>query len=243
MSRTICISGFSELTRGWANEQPDGVELWVMNEAHTYLKREAQYWFQLHPRYWNREAARKAKIPEDGYGRHPIHLETLKTLSMPIWMQEVDERIPASAKYPYEEIVERYGRPWVGGGKRPYLTSTAAYMVALAVKEHDDGKTVGELRMAGIELAIGTEYFHQRACLEYWLGIAYGKGINIELAPSGTSILTGPIYTRDHLSPLYPEALEQMQIDEEKGLDMPYVAVMEDEDGNPVGLPEEEAVV
>ena len=52
MGRRICLVGFSELSRNWANEQPDDVEIWGLNETHQFLKRCDRY-FQIHPRNWN----------------------------------------------------------------------------------------------------------------------------------------------------------------------------------------------
>ena len=52
MGRRICLVGFSELSRTWANEQPDDVEIWGLNETHQFLKRCDRY-FQIHPRNWN----------------------------------------------------------------------------------------------------------------------------------------------------------------------------------------------
>ncbi len=82
-----------------------------MNEAHTYLKRKASRWFQIHPRNWNEAKSKEYGWPTDVYGRPPQHIELLQKLSVPVMMQEVDERIPTSVKYPLDEIKERYGIP------------------------------------------------------------------------------------------------------------------------------------
>lgn len=243
--RTICLSGFSALSREWANEQPPDVEIWAMNEANVYLKRHPKMrWFQLHPRNWNAAKAAENGWNPDDYGRPDSHIQFLSKCEWPVYMQEPDPRIPTSVRYPYEAIAERYGFPWVDGTKRPYLTSTAAYMLALAVYEHDTALVtwprrpglhdlVGEIRLAGIELAIGTEYFHQRPCLEFWCGMAMGRGIRIAQSPYGTSILNGQIYAREHGEPLYPESMTAMAVTAgEPG----FAAVMEDAEGNPVGL-------
>lgn len=207
-----------------------------MNEAHIYLRKPAHYWFQLHPKNWNAAKARENKWPEDGYGRPPQHLETLQQIPCPIWMQDVDERIPTSVKYPYDEIVERYGYDWVDGKKRPYLTSTAAYMLALLVYEHDNGMKVDRVRLAGIELAIGTEYFHQRGCVEHWLGIATGRGIRFDQNPYGSALLNGPIYAREHADPLYPESMQTLGNLRGRVSEIPVISMAEDEAGEPVGL-------
>lgn len=282
--RIICISGFSELTRGWVNEQEPEVEIWAMNEAHIYLERPASRYFQIHPRTWNsppegqkgwvqvgycencgwgtsapaddaekiavvKKLSQKHaddnpthdvnygtdSIEPDGFGRPKYHLEFLKRCGVPVYTYGVDERIPTSVAYPYDEIVERYGTDWIGDTKRPYLTSTAAYMLALAVYEHDNGETVDEIRLAGIELSIGTEYFHQKPCVEFWLGMAMGRGIRIGQSPYGTSLLVGQIYAREHGESLFPESMKSFKFTEVPA-DTPSVVMLEDREGNPVGL-------
>lgn len=174
------------------------------------------------------------RMRKNGYGRPPHHLKWLQNCGIPVYMHKVDKRVPTSVEYPYDEIVERYGSVWANGKKRPYLTSSAAYMLALVVLEHDRGQTVDKLYLAGIELAIGTEYFHQRPCVEHWLGIMKGKGIEVVQSPYGTSLLTGPIYAREHTQSLFPESLKAMEFT--LPANAPLASVKEDEDGDPIGL-------
>ncbi len=283
MGRHICVAGFASLSREWANELPDSVELWAMNEGHYHLKRPASRWFQVHPKNWRaqpvgikayatvgtcstcgwgdtgtpdkEESVKRVhqmtqnhanKNPEhdvefgtvrmhkNGYGRPPHHLKWLKNCGIPVYQQKVDPRIPTSVKFPLEEIRKKYGYEWVGGHQRPYLTSSAAYMIALAVYEHDLGDTVDTLYIAGIELAIGTEYFHQRPCVEHWLGIAVGRGIKLAPSPYGTAILQGAIYAVENSEPLFPDSMMGTPLTVPENAKI--ASVLEDEDGNAIGL-------
>jgi hypothetical protein len=67
-------------------------------------------------------------------------------------------------------------------------------MVALAILEHDIGETVGEIGLWGINMAqhgkskgigsagwFASEYARQRPSVEYWLGVAEGKGIKVTI--------------------------------------------------------------
>ena len=83
---------------------------------------------------------------------------------------------------------------------RLYLTSTSAYMLALALYEHLNGDTIDEVHMAGIEMAVGTEYSLQKPCVEYWLGRLAGSGVTIVRAPM-TELLRAPLYAIDHEMP------------------------------------------
>ena len=53
-------------------------------------------------------------------------------------------------------------------------------------------------------MAIGTEYVHQRPCLEWYLGIARGLGIKVHLPTKwGSPVLQGPIYAIDTAAPIF----------------------------------------
>lgn len=234
--RKICVSGFSGLSADWANQLPEETEIWAMNEAYLYLKRPASRYFQIHPRNWNEAKSVERGWPTDCYGRPPEHIQRLAESNVPVYMWEEDERVPNSVQYPYDEIVERYGMTWMPGVKRPYLTSTASYMMALAIYEHDNGDRIESIDIAGIELSVGTEYFHQRPCFEYWCGVATGRGIKVNRPPTGSAILMGPIYGREHANSLYPESMQAVEILYDPSNNSETVAVMQDGEGNPVGL-------
>lgn len=68
----------------------------------------------------------------------------------------------------------------------PYLTSSAAYMMALAILRGAD-----EIGLYGCDMAVDDdEYFYQRPCVEAWIGFARGRGIKVtipEVSPLGKS--------------------------------------------------------
>lgn len=211
MGRTICIVGFASSSRKWSEEQPEGVEIWGLNELHIkpFGLSVASRWFQIHPRNWKeqqREISNGEPMEEedkDTFGRGRKHLEWLKECGIPVYMNHVDERIPTAVKYPLEQITESVGIEDIAGIKRAYLTSSPAFMIALALHEHLQGDTVDEIRLAGIELSVGTEYFNQRPCMEYYIGLAKGMGIKVSLppAPYACSLLASPIYSIDEELP------------------------------------------
>ena len=283
MGRRICLVGFSELSRTWANEQPDDVEIWGLNETHQFLKRCDRY-FQIHPRQWNaalvnakgvtfsghcndcgwektakpddpaavelvKGFAQKhknehdaheveygiARFSADTYGRTPHHMAFLARCKVPVYMQEVDERIPGSIRYPFEAVTESLGLPDVTGRKRLYLTSSPAWMLALAIYEHKCGQIIDEIRLAGVEMLIGTEYARQKPCIEFWLGLAMGMGIEVKVAPTGSAILSDAIYAIDYLEPLRNPGEMVYPVRMKEGISLPSVAMAE-HDGKPLGL-------
>ena len=45
-----------------------------------------------------------------------------------------------------------------------------------------------EIALYGIDLIVGTEYSEQKACLEFWLGMAHARGINVRI-PTASALL------------------------------------------------------
>ena len=202
MGRKICLVGQATKTAWYAESLPSDVEMWGQNESYTVQKRGTR-WFQIHPRAWRKaEVLELGEFEADFYGRRPDHVEILSKLEIPVYMKEVDERVPASVKYPFDEITAMLGEipPETPDEPRLYLTSTSAYMLALALYEHLNGDTVDEMHMAGIEMAVGTEYSLQKPCVEYWLGRLAGSGVTIVRAPM-TELLRAPLYAIDHEMP------------------------------------------
>ena len=98
-------------------------------------------------------------------------------------MQNVDERVPTSIKYPIQEVCESVGTA--------YFTSSPAYAIGLAIHEKVD-----EIKLFGINNSSSIEYFKQKACIEYLLGLARGRGIQVTLT-ADCPLLKAPLYASD----------------------------------------------
>lgn len=94
----------------------------------------------------------------------------------------VGREFPATAEhvqtFPFDEANALFGSE--------YLTSSTAYMMALAIL---DGAS--EIGVYGSDMSVDDhEYFWQRPCLEAWIGFAKGRGIRVtipEVSPIGRS--------------------------------------------------------
>lgn len=174
--RKVCIVGAAGPSNRWANDLEEGVEIWSMNLCHRFIQPgKATRWFQMHHRMHNANNGH----PPGHFGRPLDHDEFLQGLDIPVYMQEVDPLIPSSVRYPLEEIVGKW---------RPYFTSTVPYMIALALHEGVD-----EIGLLGIYLNTTQEYQAHRPCVEYWLGVADGMGVEVWL-PEGTDLAEAPLY-------------------------------------------------
>lgn len=162
------------MSRDMAFREPRGVEMWSVNTGHAcfsedQLKRFTR-WFQLHPR---------SEFEANNQDR-PEHLQWLCSCGIPVYMEDEWVDIPTSVRYPRQEIVQKFGID--------YFTSSIAYMIALAMYENFD-----EIHLYGVDMPSETEYYHERPCVEFWLGCAHRQGIKIVI-PECCPLLKGKRY-------------------------------------------------
>lgn len=93
-----------------------------------------------------------------------------------IYTTKAWKRFPQAEEYPLHEIVEHF--------KTCYFTSSIEYMIAYAL-----WKGVKTLKFYGCNMTVKFEYEIQKAGMEYWIGVARGMGVNIQLQPKYTSLL------------------------------------------------------
>lgn len=83
-------------------------------------------------------------------------------------LQEPHPELENSSAYPIDRITSKFGR---------YFTSTASYMIALAIDEGAEG-----IGLFGVNMSTEGEYRNQRSCCEYLVGVARGMGIKVHIA-------------------------------------------------------------
>lgn len=184
----IAICGFASSSRGFAPVNDPNWEIWGLNQLYRHMPR-ADRWFDIH-KVWNAET-----VPNEDYGGW------IKECGIPFYMYATEPDMPTTVRYPIERLCAKFN---------DYFTSTIAYMLALAIDEIDmivDAKIVkGALRerveegmgvrdalaslyaehsigIFGVDLVVGEEYFWQKACAEWWIGVACARGITMVLPP------------------------------------------------------------
>jgi len=152
MRKKVAIIG-NGLTRKHAPYEDDSWDIWGLNEIE---QPRVDVWFEMHPIEVQSER----------------ELKWLKRCKKPIYMLEKYESIPKSYSYPLEEVLKV-------PGARDYFTCTFAYQIALALH-----LTYEEIGLWGMQLANGTarEQTVERMCVEWWLGLAIGKGVKVTTA-------------------------------------------------------------
>tara|TARA_R100000808_G_scaffold18710_1_gene40911 strand:- start:5229 stop:6239 length:1011 start_codon:yes stop_codon:yes gene_type:complete len=179
IKKEVCIFGYAEETRNLVFELPDSVEVWGINMAHMFLgdKRKAQRWLQIHPRDWSSQGQ-----PATGYwGRPRAHFEFLQRFEGKIIMSYDEPDLPQSELFPFEKFRKKYGRE--------YFTNSFSYLMAMAI---DEG--YGRIYLYGINLTALDEYIHQRPCMEYWIGQAEARGIDVIIPPASALVKANTSY-------------------------------------------------
>lgn len=116
-------------------------------------------WFEMHDRsLWSR--------------RGHEYIETLRTSEVPIYMQRHYDDIPASVAFPVEQVAEVIGAD--------YFNSSIAYMLGLAILQSRD------IEVWGVDNHTDSEWWFERPCNEYLIGVARGKGLNVWIHPDSS---------------------------------------------------------
>lgn len=105
----------------------------------------------------------------------------LKKHPGPVYTSVVRDGYPGLVAFPLEQVLNRSADH---NGGAPYFNSTTAYAVAYAIHIG-----VKKISLYGIDYTLPDRHKGEkgRACVEYWLGVAAARGIEISVA--GTSTL------------------------------------------------------
>ena len=175
-ARKIAIVGFARPHRDLAPYDDPSWEIWGVNDAWSFMPR-SDRWFEIHSLAVHEWELRRAKG----------HIEFLASYDGPLYMIDHYDQYPNSIAFPLAEVLEGLGRV--------YLTSSIAYMLALAIHENPE-----EIGMWGVDMRSQTEYAKQRPACEWLIGVAEGRGIKVTL-PEGCALMQGELYGRGDLKP------------------------------------------
>lgn len=249
-SDRIAIVGFALNSRPYIPWDDPDLEIFSLNEGYNFgwIKRWDR-WMQIHPRWdfmrnsnmndpnhflWlkNQEgpcvtckttgtvvpvqdaARQRIQCPScNGTGLYKPPASRLDP-AFPIYMQRRHDDIPNSVAYPLAEVSKNLMPE--SNNQVDYFTSSLAFMFGLGVL-----MGYKRIELYGFEMGAQTEYAYQRACAEYVIGLAQGRGVEVFI-PKQSSLLQGPLYAYKHMKQGYRQNLEMRgnfltkQLDEEK---------------------------
>jgi hypothetical protein len=177
--KKLAIVGTGSETRGNAPFEDASFDIWVLNEAANsqWCKRWSAC-FQMH----------EPEIYTGHNTKDPQHWEWLQqSHGKPIYMQEHDERVPDSVRFPLEDAITLAGFQ--------YFSSTLAMMCALAILQRYE-----YVEFYGFEFSV-TEYQSQREGFNFWIGFLKGRlgaeNVHPKLTHLGKDIFESPLYGYD----------------------------------------------
>ena len=141
-------------------------EIWSHTAAHNLCQRVDRY-FELHP----------SKVWKEPKHWDPDYRRWLTRQTTPIYMQRRYRSIPASRRYPRQQILAEF---------RAHFGNQVDWMIALALTEG-----VTHLGLFGVHYAATSERYTQLISLKYWLGFLEGRGVQLVLPP-GCPVFTNP---------------------------------------------------
>lgn len=159
----VALVGGAPSTQMLAPFDDPSWKIWVLgNQLSCYVDKRIDRIFEIH---------------DDDLAKKPGYADALAKTGVPL---VVGEKFPHKGErikvFPFDKARKFFDKD--------YLTSSAAYMIALALLEG-----YREIGLYGFDMAVDdAEYFHQRPCMEAWLGLAIGKGVKITI-PDASPVL------------------------------------------------------
>ncbi len=95
-------------------------------------------------------------------------IDMVNRAGVPYFSSQAHPEIPLSREYPLKEVMDAL--------KVPYLANTIAYMLAYAIYQK-----VNSITLYGVAQMGTHEYVAERGSVEFWLGMAMGMGIEVNI--------------------------------------------------------------
>lgn len=114
------------------------------------------------------------------------YLDWLASLTVPLYMREA--YLPNATPYPFEAVFNLTRHVHHNGKPLKFLTSTVSMAIALAIVQERP-----RIDLYGFEFLDRREYIEQREAYCFWLGLAAGRGIPLEVCGSN-SFFDVPVY-------------------------------------------------
>lgn len=181
-NRKVIIVGFAESTRQLVPFSRTDYEVWGLNELYRapwdgrYGQPRWDRWFEMH-----------RPSQADFKHRSQEHFKYLSKLSCPVFMADRVPEVPNSVRYPIEAVEAAFCNMPPKANR--YFTNTISYQIALAILEG-----YGEIRIYGVDMAQASEYGVERPSCEWWMGVAFGRGIKLWLPDACDMLKTAYLY-------------------------------------------------
>ena len=143
----------------WPDGKEPGTEIWCINRSFRGQEDcDRVYMMDRIEHFWPSEH------------RKQQFLTAVNALTCRVIMKDLRPEVPRAERFPIEDLLSRL--PY------PFFTCTLAYMIAQAIRERFDRIVMHRIYV----LPQSTEYFEQLPCIDFWLGVAIGQGIKVDVS-------------------------------------------------------------
>ena len=209
----VCIVGCasSKDIVPWGDKD---TEFWGVNNLYGIELEGAHYdrWFEIHNIWSTPGTDNLIRRGSADFRGQPVleYLQGLAKLDICIYMQKHwPELIPKSVPLPIEDMVQWFLSKGLPLDQCRYITNTISYEIALAIY-----LGFKEIQVWGVDMAVGTEYEHQRPSCEFWLGVARGMGINVVIPAQADLLKTRFVYGfEEKQHDLWRDKVEKVRVD------------------------------
>jgi hypothetical protein len=157
-------------------------EVWVLNGSDSNNREpyteKFDKWFDLH----NFEGEDTKHIVTQDY------INFIDSIGDKAVLMFEHQQAPNATIFPHKEITDKF---------TPYFTNSISWMIAYAI-------TLGceKLGLYGVHMAHSSEYGQQRPSCEYYIGLARGMGIEVEIQKNSTLLQSSYLYGLDETNPI-----------------------------------------
>ncbi len=154
-------------------------ECWGLNDLYR-IRRDIHWtrWFEIHDFKMSKGTWLRRGSSEFRGMKVDSYLSDLGALNIPVYMKDFNPLVPNAVKYPIEEVVDEFGN---------YIGGTPCYMIAMAIKLGFEEIAMFGAKFTGV-------YLFERPSVEYFLGIARGRGIKIYISPDTNLLSSSRVY-------------------------------------------------
>ena len=174
---------------GWEDApltyKDENIQCWGLNNH--IMSRPLDIVFEPHDVEWWLEHCEEVSPYHKMEHRYRQHIDRVNELRIPYLTIKKYAFIPTSLEYPVEKICDHFGIDYFSGG--------IDYMLAYAI-----WLGIDEIEIFGVHTVYDDEYEYQKPSLEFWIGVAIGRGIKVKVHGSHSLLRTmykNKIYTNE----------------------------------------------
>ena len=163
----ICILGCAPSWKQ-APFKDNSIEIWTLNHALISLVPRFDKHFDVHIPHWYQH-------PQDNY------YNWLQNNQDKIYIADKCDLFPNANIIDWKMLVNKHDN---------YFTSSIAWMMAYALEFHN----LSDIYLCGVDLLQKEEYQVQRPCVEYFIGKAKERGIEVHIQNTSTILKAEKLY-------------------------------------------------